>query len=161
MKNITIMKNIIALTLVAALVSPLLTACRSRQKAVAVAAAADTVAVSSLRRSTAVDVADSAAQELLVTRIEFYPPDSAGRSAVKAVSRTSLSSRRRSSGSAQAEVVVADSLHSSTQSTRTEQLNVEPQRPLRLKIGLILVLILIILISWKVFKTLKNKTLWL
>lgn len=159
MKNITIMKYIIALTLVAALVSPLLTACRSRQTSVAVAAAADTVAVSSLRRSTAVDVADSAAQELLVTRIEFYPPDSAGRSAVKAVSRTSLSSRRRSAGSAHAEVVVADSLRASTQSSHTELLNVEPQRPLRLKIGLILVLILIILLSWKIFKTLKNKTL--
>ncbi|MGM9832298.1 MAG: hypothetical protein ACI31A_01245 [Candidatus Limisoma sp.] len=153
------MKNIIALTLVAALVSPLLTACRSRQKSVSVAASTDTVAVSTGSLSTAVDVADSSSQEMVVTRIEFYPPDSAGRSAVKAVSRTSLSSHRRYSGSALAEVVVVDSLRASTQSTRSEQVVVEPQRPLRLKIGLILVLILIILISWKIFKTLKNKTL--
>ena len=153
------MKNFIALTLVAALVSPLLTACRSRQKTVAVAATSDTVAVSTGSLSTVVDVADSSVHDLVVTRIEFFPPDSAGRSAVKAVSRASLSSHRRSAGSVQAFAVVADSLRASTSSSHTEQVVVEPQRPLRLKIGLILVLILIILISWKIFKTLKNKTL--
>ena len=153
------MRNIIVLTLVGVLGSAILTGCRSRRQAVAETARADTVAVSSSCRATAVDVSDSTAQDMFVTRIEYYPPDSAGRSAVKAVSRARLTSHRRTSGTVQATSVDIDSLRATTASTHSEQVEVEPRRPLRLKIGLILVLTFIIIISWKIFKTLKSKTL--
>lgn len=153
------MRNIIVLTLVGVLGSAILTGCRSRRQAVVETARADTVAVSSSSRATVVDVSDSTAQDMVVTRIEYYPPDSAGRSAVKAVSRARLTSHRRTSGMVQATSVETDSLRATTATTRREQVEVEPRRPLRLKIGLILVLTFIIIISWKIFKTLKSKTL--